>query len=166
MHSNQIRRTFEAMPAVILHHRLVIALLSALLLLLSSCKKTIEQISQGTVQEYFEQNILNKEFVVELAKDGDLNKTADFEGYKFILTKTTSFYDGPMTGTKDGTTYSGTWTSNEDYGKLVIQLNSPAPPASFSFINRSWRFTRKSLPIMELAPWGSTAPLILHMRRL
>ncbi len=154
------------MPPVILQHRLFIALLLAAALLCTGCKKTVENITQGTLQEYFEQNILNKEFVVELAKDGDSVKTSDFTGYTFILRKTTSFYDGPMTGSKDGITYSGTWTSNEDYGKLIISLTSPAPPASFSFINRAWRFTRKSLPIMELAPWGSTAPLVLHMRRL
>jgi hypothetical protein len=71
-----------------------------------------------------------------------------------------------MTGTKDGITYSGTWSCNEDYSKLVISLTSPSVPAAFGFINRSWKFTKKALPIMELAPWGTTDPKILHMRRL
>jgi hypothetical protein len=33
------------------------------------------------------------------------------------------------------------------------------------FLNREWRFTKKSLPQMELAPWGTTEPLVLHMLR-
>ncbi len=87
-------------------------------------------------------------------------------GYNFILTKTTSFYDGPMTGTKAGITYSGTWTSNDDYSKLVINLTGTPTPAEFNFINRPWKFTKKAFPIMELSPWGSTDPKILHMERL
>jgi hypothetical protein len=71
-----------------------------------------------------------------------------------------------MTGTKDGVTISGTWGSNSDYSRLNISLTNPSAPAEFSFINRSWRFTRKNFPVMELAPWGSTAPIVLHMRRL
>lgn len=136
------------------------------MLLLLGCKKTIDNVSQDTFQDYFEDNILNKTFIVELAKDTANIRTTEFTDYKFILTKTTSYYDGPMTGTKNGITYTGTWTSNEDYSKLIINLNSPAPPTSFQFLNRSWRFTRKSLPIMELAPWGTVDPKILHMRRL
>jgi len=154
------------MPYCVQKKRSIITLIASILFLCTGCKKTIEDTSQVTLQQYFEQNILNKEFVVQLAKEGDVDKTADFQGFKFILTKTNSFYDGPMTGSGSGVTYSGTWTSNEDYGKLVIQLNTPAPPASFAFLNRAWRFTRKSLPIMELGPWGSTQPIVLHMRRL
>jgi len=166
MPQNNIIRKFDGMSTLIFNNRFIIAVLCAAILLLSGCKKPIETVSQNTLQKYFEDNILNKEFVVNYALDDTTNKTSDFEGYSFILTKTTSFYDGPMTGTKAGVTYTGTWTSNEDYGKLIISLNSPTPPASFAFINRAWKFTKKSLPIMELAPWGTTEPKILHMRRL
>ncbi len=166
MSQNHNIRKFENMSTLIFNNRYIIALLCAAMLLLSSCKKAVPVVSQNTLQKYFEDNILNKQFVVNYALDDSTDKTSDFDGYTFILTKGSSYYDGPMTGTKAGVTYSGTWTSNEDYGKLVINLNSPVPPASFAFINRAWRFTKKSLPIMELAPWGSTAPKILHMRRL
>lgn len=166
MPQNNIIRKFDGMSTLIYNNRYIIALLSAAMLLLSSCKKPVPVVPQSTLQQYFEDNILNKQFIVNYALDDTTNKTTDFDGYTFILTKTTSFYDGPMTGTKAGITYSGTWTSNEDYGKLVITLNSPTPPASFAFINRAWRFTKKSLPIMELAPWGTTEPKVLHMRRL
>jgi hypothetical protein len=164
--AKNIYRKFEHMSSLLYSKRLVVALLCAGILLLSSCKKAIEQIQETTLQKYFEDNILNRQFVVELASDTATIKTGDFAGYEFVLKKGSDLLGGPMTGTKAGVTYTGTWTSNEDYGKLVISLNAPAPPAYFNFINRSWRFTKKSLPIMELAPWGSTDPKILHMRRL
>ena len=47
--------------------------------------------------------------------------------------------------------------------KLVITL--PTTPSIFVFLNREWRFTKKALPEMELAPWGTTEPLVLHMLR-
>ena len=166
MPQKKIIRTFEDIPTMIYNNRIFIALLCAAMLLLGGCKKTIESVSQDTLQQYFEDNILNKDFVVQLATDSTIDKTVNYEGYVFVLTRTTSYYDGPMTGTRDGTTYTGTWSSNEDYSKLVISLTSPAPPAAFAFINRAWKFTRKSLPIMELAPWGTTDPKVLHMRRL
>jgi hypothetical protein len=166
MPGNYFMRKFEAMPSLIYTHRFFIALLCAALLLLSGCKKTAADIPQQTLQQYFEETILNKEFVVEYAKDTANDITSDYTGYTFMLTRTTSYTDGPMTGKKNGVTITGTWTSNDDYGKLVINLINPAPPAAFTFLNRSWKFTKKSLPIMELAPWGTTDPKILHMRRL
>ena len=143
--------------------RLLLAIITALILL-AACKKTVAPIQQNLAEQYFEQNILNKDFIVKLATDTGVDLTGNYTGYKFRLTKNT-MYDGPMTGIRNGVTISGTWTSNADYGKLIISLTSPAAPAEFSFINRSWRFTRKALPIMELAPWGSTDPKILHMER-
>jgi hypothetical protein len=71
-----------------------------------------------------------------------------------------------MTAIKNGVTYSGTWACNSDYGKLTINITQPSVPAEIGFLNREWRFTKKDLPVMELAPWGSTAPIVLHMRRL
>ena len=166
MQQKKILRTFDNIPIMLFNNRIIIVLLCAALLLLGGCKKTVDNISTNTLQTYFEDNILNKTFVVEFAQDTTTDETSNFAGYTFILTKTTSFYDGPMTGTKAGVTYNGTWASNDDYGKLVINLNSPTPPAQFGFINRAWKFTKKSLPIMELAPWGTTDPKVLHMRRL
>lgn len=148
--------------------RLILAIALALMLLLSgSCKKlAVATGSRSQLEALFEENILNKNFVVDLATDNGTNITNQYAGYNFILTKTTSFYDGPMTGTKAGSTYSGTWTSNDDYSKLVINLNNPTPPVEFNFLNISWKFTKKALPILELAPWGSTESKVLHMKRL
>jgi hypothetical protein len=59
---------------------------------------------------------------------------------------------------KDGVTYTGTWTSDESFGKLDISITNPTTPVEFNFINRSWRFTKKAFPVMELAPYGLPNP--------
>lgn len=159
-------RKFDFMGISIYNKRFIIATVCATLLLLLSCKKTIETITENTLKKQFEDNILNKTFVVDLATDNGINKTGEYTGYGFVLSKTTSYFDGPMTGTKAGTTYTGTWSCNEDFSKLTININSPSIPVEFVFLNRSWKFTKKALPVMELSPWGSTDPKVLHMRRL
>ncbi len=154
------------MSDLLYRSRFMIALACALLLLLTGCKKTVQDIQVPVLQRYFEQEILNRNYVVEYAADNGLDKTADYSGYYFILTRTNSYIDGPMIGFKGTDTIRGTWTSNDEYGFLTIDLRTPAPPPSFSFINRKWRFVRKDVPVMQLAPWGTTEPKVLHMRRL
>lgn len=129
------------------------------------CKKTTENVTNNILEQYFEQNILNRDFIVNLATDSSVDITDQFSGYKFKLFKNT-LYDGPMTATNDTLIFNGTWASNADYGKLDITFNpSPDLPLSFAFINRSWRFVQKSIPIMKLAPWGTTDPKELQMER-
>jgi len=163
-----ILEKINSMSILLYRGRFIVALAFALILLLSgSCKKlAVATGSRSQLEALFEENILNKNFVVHLATDNGIDITNQYTGYNFILTKTTSFYEGPMTGTKAGVTYTGTWTSNDDYSKLIINLSNPAPPIEFDFINRSWKFTKKALPIIELAPWGSTDAKVLHMQRL
>jgi hypothetical protein len=158
--------TSESLPVFMFNKRYIILFLCSFILLLTSCRKTIETINQNTLQKFFEENILNKTFVVELAKDTSLDKTSTYSGYEFILTKGSFYTGGPMTGVKNGITYTGNWSTDAEYTKLDILLNYPTIPADFIFINRVWKFTKKSLPIMELAPWGTTDPKVLHMRRL
>ncbi len=153
------------MPATAFRSRYIIALLVAVVLLATSCKKTKDKITQDFLQQYFETNILNRDFKVKLATDTANDLTAQYDGYVFRLFKNTNF-DGPMTGIKNGVTTSGTWACNEDFSKLTITLTQPSVPAPFIFINRSWRFTKKDVPVMELAPWGTTDPKVLHMERL
>ncbi len=52
--------------------------------------------------------------------------------------------------------YYGTWSTNNDYSKLDISLPDSIPV--FPFLSRSWRFTKKANPTLELAPWGGSAP--------
>ncbi|MEI7735692.1 MAG: hypothetical protein WCI49_09500 [Ferruginibacter sp.] len=155
------------MPELFYRSRFIIAIVIAVILLCSSCSKSpldiLNQPSQSFLQQYFEDNILNRDFKVKLATDSTVDLTTQFSGYTFRLTKNT-LLNGPMTAVNGSLTYTGTWSSNDDYSKLVISLPSSVP--SFIFLNREWRFTKKAVPIMELAPWGTTEPKVLHMERL
>jgi hypothetical protein len=144
--------------------RIWIAITLAVVLLLSGgcVKKEITQVQQDALQQYFETNILNRDFTVQLATDNGTDYTPQYSGYLFKLLKNT-LADGPMTATKSGMVYTGTWSCNSDYSKLTITL--PSSPAEFGFLNREWKFTKKAVPLMELAPWGTTEPKVLHMER-
>lgn len=164
------------MPTSILHKikamkdpafALLIVIIAALaiILMLNSCSKVeaaIEAKQQTELEKQFEDNILNKNFRVQLATDNGVDLTPQFTGYTFILYKGT-YYNGALTATKNSITYTGTWSCNEDYSKLTIVL--PSVPTEFLFLVRDWRFTKKSLPVMEFAPWGTLEPKVLHMER-
>ena len=150
-------KKFIFSPAVIFFTALMV------LFVFGGCaKKAVEQAQASYLQQQFEDNILNKNFRVYLASDNGTDLTSQYSGYTYVLLKST-YYNGPMTAVKNGTTYNGSWSSNDDYSKLVITF--PSTPAEFVFLNREWRFTKKALPIMELAPWGTTDPKVLHMER-
>ncbi|MEO5648505.1 MAG: hypothetical protein ABIR03_01125 [Ginsengibacter sp.] len=130
-------------------------------LLLMSCKKSAEG-GNALLEQYFENNILNRNFIVSLATDNSTNLTPNYNGYIFVLLKT-DFYHGPLKATKNNIVYEGTWSSNDDYSKLTIKL--PATPSEFGFLTRDWRFTSKSLPVLKLAPWYTRDPQVLNMTR-
>ena len=102
MTRNYFMRKFDEMPTMIYNNRFFIAVLLAIMLLLGSCKKTIENVSQQTVQQYFEETILNKNFIVEYAKDTTTDITANYNSDTFVLKKGSTYYDGAMTGKKGG----------------------------------------------------------------
>lgn len=158
----------EKISYSIFKSRLIIAIVSALILFLSSCKKNSAEDSSPSpiLIQYFADNVLNKNFIVDFAQDNGTDITTQYAGYTFVLTNTTSYTEGQLTGTKGTNTYTGTWTSNGDYSKLIINLTSPTIPAEFNFLNRTWKFTKKSVPVLQLAPWINTDPKILYMRRL
>lgn len=119
------------------------------LLFLMSCNK---EKNIGSLQEkLFEKNLLNQNFVVSYADDFGTVLTSNYAGYIFILYKI-DYYHGPMKAIKDGITYDGTWTANDDYGKLIITL--PDTPSELKFLSRAWRFKSKSFSLLKLAPWG------------
>jgi len=154
----------DSLPDFLYRSRFVIVVLLSIILLLASCSKSaIEAKYVSAAQQYFEDNVLNRDFRVELATDNGTDITSQYTGFLFKLTKNT-YYDGPLTATSGTTVYSGTWSSNEDYSKLVISL--PTAPPSFAFLIREWKFTDKTFPILKLAPWGTTEPDVLHMERL
>lgn len=136
-------------------------------LMLTSCDK-IDLVTNSTtgsptlLEKYFEENVINKDFIVNKATNNGIDLTANYSGYTFKLLKT-DYYKGPVEANKGTNTYTGTWSSNADYSKLIITL--PSTPSEFVFLTREWRFTSKALPQLELAPWGSTEPIVLHILR-
>ena len=144
--------------AKILLHSLI--LLCALQI--AGCKKTTKSDPANLLQQYFDANILGQIFTVTLASDNGTDLTANYNGYTFKLVKT-DYYHGPVEAKYGSNTYSGSWSANEDYSKLIITL--PNTPMIFNFLSREWRFTSKNVPELDLAPWGSTDPVILHIYR-
>lgn len=115
------------------------------------------------LEQYFEENILNKDFEITYADDEGAIRTADYAGYVFLLRKGADYYHGPLIVSKGNEKYTGEWSCNDDYGKLTIAL--PASPEAFKFLNREWRFTSKNIPVLKFAPWGSDAKIALTMER-
>ena len=106
------------MPAIFYKTRFIIAVLISALLLATSCKKTQEAYVANVLEQYFEQNILNRDFIVRFASDEGSDITSQYTGYVFRLLKNT-YYDGPMTAKIGSQTYTGTWSSNEDFGNSL-----------------------------------------------
>lgn len=125
------------------------------------CKKA--DTKSSVMEDYFEDNILNRNFSITHAVDNGDVITEEYNGFTFVLKKGSDYYSGPLVVTRNGDTYDGTWASNEDYGKLKIVL--PGTPAAFRFLTRDWRFTSKKLPTLKFAPWGSTDDTALTMER-
>lgn len=136
------------------------------ILLLSSCKKIVEDTQMDIAQQYFKNNILNSDFVIDSAYNNGVDITTRFAGFKIKLLEGADLASGPITAIKADSTINGTWIATEQYGKLTVNFTSI--PAGFDFFNRSWRFLEKNLPIMKLAPWGMPDPAVtrLYMRRL
>ena len=71
----------KSFQAVVFRWRIVIAIAIATGIMVSqSCKKIIENSSQALLQQYFENNILNRDFVVSLATDNGTDLTAQYTG--------------------------------------------------------------------------------------
>lgn len=125
-----------------------------------SCKKTIRQ---STLEKLFKENILDSDYTITYANDEGTDITALYTGYSFLLKKGNDLYSGQLFAKKDGITFTGSWESNDDYGKLKITL--PDMPAELRFLTREWRFKSKKIPVLKFAPWGSDAPVELTMER-
>lgn len=119
---------------------------------------------QNTIlEQFFEDNILEQNFMITHANDASSDLTSNYEGYNFVLKKGNDYYHGPLVVTHSASIYNGSWSSNEDYSKLKIVL--PAVPVEFKFLTRDWRFTSKNLPELKFAPWGGDDTINLTMKR-
>ena len=160
-----ILRKFENMPSFIYKVRFIIALIfAAVLLLVCGCVKPTA--SNPLVQSFFTENVFNRNFIVQFASDSGINITSQFVQDTFVLKTDTSNFEGALIASHDGSVYTGTWSSNSDYSELIINLATSSTPAEYVFLNRAWRFTKKDIPVMQLAPWGSTDPKVLYMQQL
>lgn len=144
-----------------MNRRITFFLLGFVIFSVLSCGKPKPQ-DNLPLQQFFETNVLNRNFVVSLAQDSSGDITSEYSGYIFVLLKT-DFYHGPLKATIGTTTYEGTWSCDSDYGRLTISL--PANPPEFQFLTRDWRFVKKDIPTLQLAPWGTSQPYLLNMTR-
>ena len=152
---------------VICKKSLIISFLCCITLSITNCKKLALLSGNPTaLEQFFAENVLNRSFVVNFASDNNIDITNTFSNYTFNFSKTNSFYEGIITATKAGSTYTGTWSSNSDFSKLDINITIPVVPAELVFLNRAWKFTQKDLRIMKLAPWYDNSAKVLHIIRL
>ena len=118
------------------------------------------------MEQFFAENVLSRNFVVDYASADGTDITGKYKGYTFVLLKGDGYYAGKLTGLKDGITTTGNWSTTEDFSKLVINLTTPSIPTEFIFLNRTWKFTKKIPPVLQLAPYGTMEDKVLYMRRL
>lgn len=147
--------------------RFAVAIAAAMIIFyLCSCKKIVENTQMDIAQQYFKNNILNSDFIIDSAYLNNTDITSRFTGFSIRLLEGADLTTGQITAKKGDSTISGTWLATEQYGKLTVTFVSP--PTGFEFFNRSWRFLEKNLPVMKLAPWGMPDPALtrLYMRRL
>lgn len=144
-----------------------IILVGFMLLGFFSCKK-LELLTgnQSVLEQYFSDNVLNRNFVVDFASDNGTDITSQYKDYNFVLSKGSSVYGGKLTGTKNGVSYDGSWSTTDDFSRLVIDLSKSGNPNEFIFLNRTWKFTKKTPPVLQLEPYGSAEDKVLYMRRL
>ncbi len=121
----------------------------------TSCrKKKIEEkvYEPSFLNKYFEENILNRDITISIAKFEGRDTTPMYSGYVFKLLKNT-YYDGPFEARLNGTTYTGTWSCNDDYSKLILDIKKTG---ALEWVSITWKFTSKSTTTLELAPWFNT----------
>lgn len=104
----------------------------------------------NALEKWFEQNVLNRESVIQLALDSSGNNvTSQYDSTVFVLKKNT-YRDGPFLATYRGKTDTGTWISNADYSKLTLSLKGR--PA-YALFNIDWKFKSKSASKLDMIPW-------------
>lgn len=125
-------------------------------LMWASCskEKVAEQKAQDpdTMQAFFETYILGKDIRVSVARFEGRDTTALLSPYTFKLHKNT-YYDGPFTAISASDTFTGTWQSNSDYSKLILDIKQNT---ALEWISISWKFKSKTMTSLELIPWFDT----------
>ena len=111
----------------------------SLLLLLSGCKKTIENAQEDLVIRA----ITDGEWVINGFTVQGNNITADFSGYKFKY-----YSNRTVDAIKNGAVEkTGTWEGNAS--TMIISANFPAATHPLNLINGSWLVTRNGWTYVE-----------------
>ena len=95
-----------------------------------SCKKYIQQQEEKAALSI----MTNGLWYVQLYQQNDSNITASFSGYLFKFDGS-----GIVTGTRDGISIPGTWSTNITARSIVT--NFPAAAAPVSYLNETWKIT-------------------------
>ncbi len=133
----------------------------ACFLVLSNCSKSDSNTTPVDPIVFFDNNVINKDLSIHLAVDNGSTITAQYNGYTLRFSKNGAT-NGTVSIANTLLTYTGTWTTTADHTTLSIVL--PTPPTEFTFLNRQWKFTRYSTPIMELAPAAGGDNKVLHFQ--
>jgi hypothetical protein len=126
-------------------------------LVIQSCKKKDEIIEKkayepSTMNKFFEDYILNKDIKITVAKFEGRDTSAMYADYTFKLLKNT-YYDGPFEARNSNDTFTGTWQCNEDYSKLILNIQGNS---ALNWVSINWKFKSKSFTTLELIPWFNT----------
>jgi hypothetical protein len=121
------------------------------------CKKKKEKIIEKVYEpsflnKYFEENILNRDITITMAKFQGRDTTPMYKGYVFKLLKNT-YYDGPFEARLNDSLYTGTWQCNDDYSKLILDIKKNG---ALEWVSISWKFINKTTTELELVPWFNT----------
>jgi hypothetical protein len=126
---------------------------------LTNCSKSSSDAAAVDPINFFDNNFINKDLAVHLAVDNGTTVTSQFNGYVLRFSKNAAT-SGSVSISNTLISYPGTWSTTADHTTLTIVM--PTPPNAFAFLNRQWKFTSYTTPIMELAPATSGDSKVLH----
>lgn len=97
-------------------------------------------------------------WTVEKYLEGSNNITADFSDYDFKFNS-----DGSVTGTRAGSTSTGTWAGN--ISNYSITSNFPTAPDPVIKLNGVWKLTDSYWDYVEAEMTTGAGTNILHLRK-
>jgi len=137
--------------------RRLVFILTALLLMGTSCKKLVQQQEKNIIIDAMTNGHW---YVQQYKQDSTLDLTSGFATYEF------QFYENGNVNALQNTvvTSSGTWTS--DINNYSISANFP-PTANdtLKLLNHTWKITDSYLDYVEANTTTSTGRNLLHLRK-
>lgn len=137
--------------------RRLVFILTALLIMGTSCKKLVQQQEKNIIIDAMTNGHW---YVQQYKQDSTLDLTAGFATYEF------QFYENGNVNALQNTvvTSSGTWTS--DINNYSISANFPATANdTLKLLNHTWKITDSYLDYVEANTTTSTGRNLLHLRK-